>query len=146
MLMTESDKTPLVPDQGFLITDLPAWAQDPKKLPVNFEPTQDLVVVLPDALRQSTGGLMKAESVRGQIEPMGTVIARGPGKFSDFTGTLIPNDWVKIGSRYTYSKHAGDDMLLDEFGVVTPYLGFVPDNHILVKIMRAGALLTSVTE
>jgi len=129
-----------------ILKDLPEWARDIKNLPVKFEPCQDLVVVLPDPPDIGKGGLQKATVVRGEMEPVGTVIAAGRGKHSDFTGELIPNDWVIIGKKYMYSKYAGDDMMLDKQGGISPWKGMLNDDHVLVKIMRAGALLTRVLE
>lgn len=135
------------PIEPFLLKDLPEWARNPLLLPIKFEPCQDLVVVFPDPAKEETrGGLMKATTTRGQIELKGTVIARGPGKNSDFTGDLIKIDWVTVGSRYTYSKFAGDDMLLDSDGNLSPWLGLLHDDHVLVKIMRASSILTRILE
>lgn len=121
---------------------LPDWAKDIKNLPIQVEPCQDLVVVFPDvAQEESRGGVQRATITRGNMELCGTVIAKGPGKNSDFTGELIPIDWVQVGARYTYSKFAGDDTLMDSEGRLTPWLGVMHDDHIIVKTMRAGSLL-----
>lgn len=142
-----TEPMPSLQQEGVKFDDLPEWARDPKKFPVKFEPCQDLVIVFPDPINiKSRGGVLRGSITRGEMKPSGTVIAAGPGKNSDFTGEFIPNDWVKKGERYCYSKYAGDDMIVDSEGNLSPWLGFLPDDHVLVKIMRSGSLLALITE
>lgn len=133
--MTAPQETP-----SLKAKDLPDWAKDASNLPVKFEPPEDRVVMFPDPERDvSESGVTYSKNTRNEIELVGTVVAVGPGKISEFTGQLIPM-FVKPGERYIFQKYAGDDYLLDAEGRIRPYTGRVPSTCILVKVVRQSSL------
>lgn len=124
---------------------IPEWAKDFSKLPLTLQPTADRIIVVPDPLKTTTaGGLQISNVSRGKIEPIGTVIAVGPGKFSEYSGTRIPME-IKVGARIVFGMFTGDDYLLDSEGRLTPFaqVGRASTGTLLVKVLRQDAVLLS---
>ena len=134
------------PTQTFVqqtIDTIPEWAKDPLSLPLKFQPTSDRIVVFPDPMKTTTaGGLQISTVTRGKIEPVGTVIKVGPGKWSEYSGTRVPME-IKEGSKIIFGMFTGDDYLLDREGRLTPFasVGRVTTDHLLVKVLRQDAVL-----
>lgn len=125
--------------------EFPEWARDLTKLYSLFSPTQDRIVIVPDAEKKMTaGGLHIATSSKGKIEALGTVVAVGPGKHSEYANFKIPMD-IKLGQRVQYARFAGDDYFLDENGHWTEWstVGRTPTGTILIKLVREPAILQS---
>lgn len=123
--------------------DFPEWARDLTKLYALFSPTQDRIVIVPDAEKKVTaGGLMMASSSKGKIEALGTVVAVGTGKHSEYADFKIPME-IKVGQRVQYARFAGDDYFLDESGHWTEWasVGRAPTGTILIKLVREPAIL-----
>lgn len=126
---------------------LPVWAKDATKLPIKFIPASDRVVVFPDPERKvSGGGLMMSGHSKGKIEPMGTVIAVGPGKVSEYTNQRLPME-LAVGQRILFGMFTGDDYLLTQEGYLIPYSkagGMIMSNTVLVKVLTQGAVLATL--
>ncbi len=125
------------------VESFPAWAQDLTKLYAFFSPMEDRIVILPDAQpKKSEGGLMMESTAKGKIEPLGTVLATGPGRHSEYADFEIPMK-IKRGQRVQYPKFAGDDYFLDEKGRWTDWatIGRTPTDTILIKVVRQPAIL-----
>lgn len=138
--------TPQTPIQQISADKIPEWAKDPTKLPIKFQPCADRIVVFPDPPRtRTTGGLIIDDNSKGKIEPTGTVLAVGPGKWSEYSGTRIPME-IQVGKRIIFGMYAGDDYLLDLSGHLIPYatVGRITTNHILVKVLRQDAVLATL--
>ncbi len=137
--MTTPQAAPVQLGEG----EFPAWAQDLTTLYPLFSPTEDRIIIVPDAEKKLTsGGLMIASSGKGKIEALGTVVAVGPGKNSEYSNFKIPID-IKVGQRVQYARFAGDDYFLDEAGHWTEWasVGRTPTGTILIKVVRQPAIL-----
>lgn len=123
----------------------PEWSKDPTTLPLKFEPDSDRIVVMPDPEEtRGAGGFEYAETTKGNISHVGTVMAVGKGENTVY-GAFIPMRF-EIGDRVMYSKYAGDDLLLFEDGTIRPYLGSEITGSVLVKIIRQTAVLSKVSK
>lgn len=79
---------------------------------VNFELYDDRVLIQPAAAEQKTaGGIIIPDTVKEKPQK-GTVIAAGPGKVAEQTGSLIPMK-QKVGDVVLYGKYAGTEITLE---------------------------------
>ena len=87
-----------------------------KKL--NITPLHDRVIVMPAAAEEKTAGGIIIPDTAKEKPQQGTVLAVGPGRWSDDEGKHFALD-VKVGDIVLYSKyggtevsHGGDDLLI----------------------------------
>ncbi len=125
------------------VNEFPEWARDQEALSKLFSPTEDRIVILPDPEKtKMASGLLIATTTKGKIEPLGTVLAVGPGRNSEYSNFKIPME-IKNGMRVQYAKFAGDDYFLDKDGHWTDWasVGRTPTDCILIKVVRQSAVL-----
>ncbi|NQV37654.1 MAG: co-chaperone GroES [Candidatus Marinimicrobia bacterium] len=78
---------------------------------LNLKPLADRVVVEPlEADDVSTGGIILPDTAKEKPQ-QGTVVATGPGKYSD-AGTLVAMS-VKTGDKVLYGKFSGTEVTVD---------------------------------
>ncbi|MEO5975175.1 MAG: co-chaperone GroES [Ilumatobacteraceae bacterium] len=85
---------------------------------MKLKPLDDRIVVKPnDAEERTASGLVIPDTAQEKPQ-QGTVVAVGPGRWSDDTGKHSPLD-IKVGDTVLYSKyggteitHEGDDLLI----------------------------------
>ncbi len=78
---------------------------------LNLKPLADRVVVEPlEADDVSTGGIILPDTAKEKPQ-QGTVVAIGPGKYSD-AGTLVAMS-VKTGDKVLYGKFSGTEVTVD---------------------------------
>ena len=85
---------------------------------MKLKPLDDRIVVKPnDAEERTASGLVIPDTAQEKPQ-QGTVLAVGPGRWSDDTGKHSPLD-IKVGDTVLYSKyggtevaHGGDDLLI----------------------------------
>ncbi len=79
---------------------------------LNLKPLADRVVVEPlEADDVSSGGIILPDTAKEKPQ-QGTVIAVGPGKYSD-AGTLVEMT-VKEGQKVLYGKFSGTEVTVDK--------------------------------
>ncbi len=79
---------------------------------MNLQPLEDRIVVRPAESEETTAsGLVIPDSAKEKPQ-QGEVLAVGPGKRSDSTGEIIPND-VAVGDTVVYSKYGGTEISSD---------------------------------
>jgi chaperonin GroES len=81
-----------------------------KKLSVN--PLHDRVIVKPAPAEEKTAGGIIIPDTAKEKPQRGTVVAVGPGKYSEMTCKLIPMS-VKVGDTVLYGKYAGTEIQVD---------------------------------
>ena len=84
---------------------------------MNLKPLDDRVVVKPSEAEQTTASGLVIPDTAKEKPQQGTVLAVGPGRWSDSEGKYFPLD-IKVGDTVLYSKyggtevsHKGDDLL-----------------------------------
>ncbi len=85
---------------------------------MNLTPLDDRIVVKPNEAEKTTAsGLVIPDTAKDKPQE-GTVVAVGPGRWSDDTGKHTPLD-IKVGDVVLYSKyggtevaHKGEDLLI----------------------------------
>ena len=85
---------------------------------MKLKPLDDRIVVKPnDAEERTASGLVIPDTAQEKPQ-QGTVLAVGPGRWSDDTGKHSPLE-IKVGDTVLYSKyggtevaHEGDDLLI----------------------------------
>ena len=85
---------------------------------MKLKPLDDRIVVKPnDAEEKTASGLVIPDTAQEKPQ-QGTVLAVGPGRWSDDTGKHSPLD-IKVGDTVLYSKyggtevtHEGEDLLI----------------------------------
>ncbi len=75
-------------------------------------PKADRVIVKPNAAETITKGGIIIPDTAQEKPQQGTVVAVGPGKYADSTGTLIPMT-TTVGDEVYYGKYAGTEITLD---------------------------------
>lgn len=118
----------------------PEWANDLTNLPINFEALSDRYLVAPLPFQQSKNAFEVVHGAKGNINLIGVVIAKGPGRYSEYTGSVGPMV-LQVGQKVVYGKFAGDDILVTRHGTLVPYIGTILPDHLMVKILRQDALL-----
>jgi chaperonin GroES len=98
---------------------------------MNLKPLDDRIVVKPSEAEQTTASGLVIPDTAKEKPQQGTVLAVGPGRWSDSEGKFFPLE-VKVGDTVLYSKyggtevaHKGDDLLIltsrDVLAIVTKY-------------------------
>jgi chaperonin GroES len=96
---------------------------------MNLKPLDDRVVVKPSEAEQTTASGLVIPDTAKEKPQQGTVLAVGPGRWSDAEGKFFPLE-IKVGDTVLYSKyggtevnHKGDDILIltsrDVLAIVT---------------------------
>lgn len=79
---------------------------------INAKPIGDRILIeAAPAETKTASGIYIPETAQEKPQ-RGTVVAVGPGKYADQTGTLIPVS-VKVGDKVLYGKFAGQEFSLD---------------------------------
>ncbi|HEK19392.1 MULTISPECIES: co-chaperone GroES [unclassified Mucilaginibacter] len=79
---------------------------------LNIKPSADRVVVEAAAAETKTASGIYIPETAQEKPQKGTIVAVGPGKYADTTGTLIPMS-VKVGDQVLYGKYAGTEINID---------------------------------
>ena len=79
---------------------------------MNLKPLDDRIVVRPnEAETQTASGLVIPDTAKEKPQ-QGEVLAVGPGKRSESSGELIPND-ISVGDTVLSSKYGGTEVAVD---------------------------------
>lgn len=76
-----------------------------------LRPAHDRVIVKKDDPNKVSSGGIVIPDAHAERATKGTVLAVGPGKFSEKTGVLIPMT-VKTGDRVLFHPHAGSEITI----------------------------------
>ncbi len=79
---------------------------------VNFELYDDRVLIKPAAAEEKTAGGIIIPDTAKEKPQKGTVVAAGPGKHAEQTGSLIPVK-QKVGDVVLYGKYAGTEISVE---------------------------------
>ncbi|RZK52384.1 MAG: co-chaperone GroES [Pedobacter sp.] len=79
---------------------------------LNFKPNGDRVVVEAAAAEEKTASGIYIPDTAKEKPQQGVVVAVGPGRHADQTGTLIPLN-VKVGDQVLYSKYGGTEVTIE---------------------------------
>ncbi len=85
---------------------------------MKLHPLEDRIVVRPGKSEETTASGLVIPDTAKEKPQMGEVLAVGPGRTSDQTGTVIPLN-IAVGDTVVYSKyggteitHSGEDVLI----------------------------------
>ena len=85
---------------------------------MNLTPLDDRIVVKPNEAEKTTASGLVIPDTAKEKPQEGTVVAVGPGRWTDFLGKHTPLD-IKVGDVVLYSKyggtevaHKGEDLLI----------------------------------
>lgn len=85
---------------------------------MKLKPLDDRIVVKPNEAEERTASGLVIPDTAQEKPQQGTVVAVGPGRWSDDEGKHFPLD-IKVGDTVLYSKyggtevtHEGDDLLI----------------------------------
>ena len=76
---------------------------------MNLHPLEDRIVVRPSESEETTASGLVIPDTAKEKPQQGEVQAVGPGKRSETTGEVIPND-VGVGDTVVYSKYGGTEI------------------------------------
>ncbi|TDQ09261.1 co-chaperone GroES [Pedobacter metabolipauper] len=76
---------------------------------LNIKPIGDRVVVEAAPAEEKTASGIYIPDTAKEKPQQGTIVAVGPGRFSDLSGTLIPLS-VKTGDQVLYGKYGGTEI------------------------------------
>src|SRR6195952_3743774 len=79
---------------------------------LNIKPSSDRVVVEAAAVEEKTASGIIIPDTAKEKPQKGTVVAVGPGKYAELTGTIIPMAY-KLGDVVLYGKYAGTEIAID---------------------------------
>jgi chaperonin GroES len=80
---------------------------------LNVRPLADRVLVKPLEREEMTkSGIVLPDTAKEKPQE-GEIVAVGPGRYNDQTGTRIELD-VKVGDRVMYSKYSGNEFKIDD--------------------------------
>src|SRR5476651_1424919 len=79
---------------------------------LNIKPIGDRVVVEAAAAETKTASGIYIPETAQEKPQKGTVVAVGPGKYADLSGSLIPMAY-KVGDEVLYGKYAGTEITID---------------------------------
>ncbi|OOQ58479.1 co-chaperone GroES [Mucilaginibacter pedocola] len=79
---------------------------------LNIKPSADRVVIQAAAAETKTASGIYVPETAQEKPQKGTVVAVGPGKYADASGSLIPMT-VKVGDEVLYGKYAGTEVTVD---------------------------------
>ena len=78
---------------------------------MNVKPLSDRIVVKPEPAEEKTASGIILPDTAQEKPQMGTVLATGPGKFSD-SGDLVKMT-LKNGDKVLYGKYSGTEITVD---------------------------------
>lgn len=79
---------------------------------LNIKPLSDRVIVEPAAAEtQTASGIIIPDTAKEKPQK-GTIVAVGPGKYAEQTGSIIPVK-QKVGDVVLYGKYAGTEITLE---------------------------------
>ena len=76
---------------------------------MNLQPREDRIVVRPSESEETTASGLVIPDTAKEKPQQGEVLAVGPGRRSEQTGDLIPND-VNVGDVVVYAKYGGTEI------------------------------------
>ena len=76
---------------------------------LNIKPSADRVVIEAAAAEEKTASGLYIPDTAKEKPQKGTVVAVGPGKYAEQTGSLIPMAY-KVGDEVLYGKYAGTEI------------------------------------
>jgi len=76
---------------------------------LNIKPSADRVVIEAAAAEEKTASGLYIPDTAKEKPQKGTVVAVGPGKYAEQTGSLIPMPY-KVGDVVLYGKYAGTEI------------------------------------
>lgn len=79
---------------------------------LNIKPLGDRVVVEAAAAETKTASGIYIPETAQEKPQKGTIVAVGPGKYADNSGSLIPMG-VAVGDSVLYGKYAGTEITID---------------------------------
>jgi len=79
---------------------------------LNIKPSSDRVVIEAAAAEEKTASGIIIPDTAKEKPQKGTVVAVGPGKYAELTGTIIPMAY-KLGDVVLYGKYAGTEITID---------------------------------
>jgi chaperonin GroES len=79
---------------------------------LNIKPGSDRVVIEAAAAEEKTASGIIIPDTAKEKPQKGIVVAAGPGKYAELTGTIIPMAY-KIGDVVLYGKYAGTEISVD---------------------------------
>ena len=79
---------------------------------MSLKPLDDRIVVLPNEAELTTASGLVVPDTAKEKPQQGSVVAVGPGRWSDDRGAHSPLD-VKVGDTVLYSKYGGTEVTID---------------------------------
>ena len=79
---------------------------------MNLKPLDDRIVVKANEAEERTASGLVIPDTAKEKPQQGSVLAVGPGRWSDDTGKHSPLD-VKVGDTVLYSKYGGTEVTID---------------------------------
>ena len=79
---------------------------------MNLQPLEDRIVVKPGESEETTASGLVIPDTAKEKPQQGSVIAVGPGRWSDDKGAHSPLD-VNVGDTVLYSKYGGTEVTID---------------------------------
>ncbi len=79
---------------------------------MNLKPLDDRIVVRPNAAEERTASGLVIPDTAKEKPQQGTVLAVGPGRWSDDEGEHFPLS-IKTGDTVLYSKYGGTEVTVD---------------------------------
>jgi chaperonin GroES len=79
---------------------------------MKLQPLEDRIVVRPNKSEETTASGLVIPDTAKEKPQQGEVLAAGPGRTSDQTGTVIPLG-VAVGDTVVYSKYGGTEITID---------------------------------
>jgi chaperonin GroES len=79
---------------------------------MNLKPLDDRIVVKPNEAEERTASGLVIPDTAKEKPQQGTVLAVGPGRWSDDEGEHFPLD-IKVGDTVLYSKYGGTEVTVD---------------------------------
>jgi len=79
---------------------------------MNLKPLDDRIVVKPNEAEERTASGLVIPDTAKEKPQQGTVLAVGPGRWSDDEGEHFPLD-INVGDVVLYSKYGGTEVTID---------------------------------
>jgi chaperonin GroES len=79
---------------------------------MKLQPLEDRIVVRPNKSEETTASGLVIPDTAKEKPQQGEVLAAGPGRTSEQTGTVIPLG-VAVGDTVVYSKYGGTEITID---------------------------------
>jgi chaperonin GroES len=79
---------------------------------MKLQPLEDRIVVRPNKSEETTASGLVIPDTAKEKPQQGEVLAAGPGRTSEQTGTVLPLG-VAVGDTVVYSKYGGTEITID---------------------------------